>query len=187
MQEMAECGAKVLHARAVEWAKAQNIAIHARKTDDFALRGSGLQTRVQEQAAEGARAIVVDRKVALLRCPVSQAGNLLAACAEAELTLRDSVYQDDFFCATLPLSGVPSADATLGLLKARLSTLEIRRELGTVSSVGVGVGGDGARLADFLSALGTPPLLLVASPLRITALLPEGALSEAERALHARL
>ena len=187
MQEMAECGAKVLHARAVEWAKAQRIVILARKTDDFALRGAGPQTRVQEQAAEGARAIVVDRKVALLRCPVSQAPSLLAACAEAELTLRDSVYQDDSFRATLPLSNVPSADTVLASLQARGGGLEITRGLGTVSSVGVGVGGDGARLADFLSALDSPPRLLVASPLRITALLPEAALSQAERALHARL
>jgi aspartate kinase len=187
MQEMAECGAKVLHARAVEWAKAQKIAIYARKTDDYALHGTGPQTRVQEQAAEGARAIVVDRKLALLRCPVSQASSLLSACSSAELTLRDSVYQDDIFRATLALSGVPSADATLATLKSRVPGLDITRDVGTVSSVGVGVGGDGARLAEFLGALGTPPLFLVASPLRISALLPEGALAEAERALHAQL
>jgi aspartate kinase len=187
MQEMAECGAKVLHARAVEWAKAQKIAIHARKTDDYAQHGTGPQTRVQEHAAENARAIVVDRKVALLRCPMSQAQSLLGACAAAELTLRDSVYQDDTFRATLPLTSVPSADATLAALQARLNGLEITRGIGTVSSVGVGVGGDGARVAEFLSALGCPPLLLVASPLRITALLPENALSQAERALHAQL
>ena len=61
------------------------------------------------------------------------------------------------------------------------------RSVGTVSRVGVGVGGDSARVAEFLEALGTSPLLLVASPLRITALLPEAALGAAEQALHARL
>jgi len=187
MQEMAECGAKVLHARAVEWAKAQNIAIHARKTEDFAQSGAGRQTRVQEHAAEGARAIVVDRKVAVLRCAVSQAPSVLAACAEAELPLRDSVYQDDTFRVTLPLGAVPSPDTALSALQSRLSGVQLTRAVGTVSSVGVGVGRDGARVAEFLSALGSPPLLLVASPLRITALLPEAALSEAERALHAQL
>src|SRR4030095_13931026 len=59
MQEMAECGAKVLHARAVEWAKHQNIAIHARKTEDFALRATGRETRVSAQQTTSARAIVV--------------------------------------------------------------------------------------------------------------------------------
>ena len=187
MQEMAESGAKVLHARAVEWAKQQKIAIHARKTDDFALNGTGKQTRVHEHAGESARAIVVDRKVALLRCPVSQASTLLAACTDAELTLRDSVFQGDYYSAILPLSVVPSPDATLSALKARVTSLEVTRSVGPVSSVGVGVGGDGARIAEFLSALGAAPLLLVGSPLRLTAVLPEATLSAAEQALHARL
>jgi aspartate kinase len=187
MQEMAESGAKVLHARAVEWAKAQKIAIHARKTDDYSRGGAGRETRVQEQVAENARAIVVDRQVALLRCPLAEVKRLLLACSEAELSLRDSVYQNDTFCATLPLTGVPSADVTLGALQTRVSGLEVTRGVGTVSSVGVGVGADGARVAELLNALKAPPLLLVASPLRITALLPEAALAEAERALHAML
>jgi aspartate kinase len=187
MQEMAECGAKVLHARAVEWAKTQKIAIYARKTDDYALRGTGPQTRVHEREGESARAVVVDRKVALLRCPHGQMQALLAACSAAELTLRDSVFQNDAFCATLPLSAVPGADATLLALKARVSGLEVACDVGTVSSVGVGVGGDATRVAEFLDALGMPPLLLIASPLRISALLPEPALARAEQALHARL
>src|SRR4051812_17882773 len=172
MQEMAESGAKVLHARAVEWAKRQNIAILARKTEDYALRGEGRQTRVHEQASGNPRAIVVDRRVALLRCPIAHAKALLAACSEAELSLRDSVLYDNAFSVTLPLSGVPSADATLGSLSARATGLEITRGVGTVSSVGVGAGAEGAQLAEFLSDLGTPPLHMVSSPLRVTALLP---------------
>ncbi len=186
MQEMAESGAKVLHARAVEWAKSQKIAILARKTEDFAVHGSGRETRVHEQASESARAVVLDRKVALLRCPASQASSLLAACSETELNLRDCVYYDDFLHATLPLSGVPSADATLATLKARAPSLELTRGVGTVSCVGVGVGAEGGRVAEFMGQLGAPPLLLISSPLRITAVLAETALSQAEHALHAR-
>lgn len=187
MQEMAECGAKVLHARAVEWAKQQKIAIHARKTDDFASRGSGAETRVTEQASPGARAIVVERKLVLLRCPAGQVSSLLAACSEAELSLRDSVYQDDGFRTLLPLTNVPNPEATLAALSARVSGLDITRGVGSVSSVGVGVGSDGLQLAEFLAQLAGPPLLLVATPLRTTALLPESALAAAEQALHARL
>jgi aspartate kinase len=187
MQEMAECGAKVLHARAVEWARAQKIAIHARKTADYVQNGSGPETRVQEHAPEQARAIVVDRRLAWLSCPASQARALLTACSDAELTLRDSVYQDDRFRASLPLSNVPSADATLSALAARVNGLEVTRGVGSVSSVGVGVGEGGARVTTFLDALDAPPLLLVANPLRITAILPEAALAKAEQALHALL
>ena len=87
----------------------------------------------------------------------------------------------------MPLSAVPSPDATLNALEARVTSLEVTRGVGTVSSVGVGVGGDGARIARFLSALGAAPLLLVGSPLRLSAVLPEGALAGAEQALHAQI
>ena len=187
MQEMAESGAKVLHARAVEWAKQKNITILARKTEDFALCGVGRETRVHAQTSTGPRAVVVDRKLALLRCPAGQTGTLLAACSAAELQLRDGILYENAFSATLPLSVVPGAEATLSALGARVPGLEIVRGVGSVSSVGVGVGADAARVAGFLSDLPAMPLLLVSSPLRLTAILPEAALTAAEQALHARL
>jgi len=187
MQEMAESGAKVLHARAVEFAKRQNIAILARKTDDFTTRGQGHQTRIQAQMPGSARAIVLDRKIAWLRCAALDAAALLTACTQAELSLRDSVVVDGSFHALLPLSGVPSAAATLASLSAQLPSLVVRTGVGTVSRVGGGAGTEGAELASFLSQLGMPPLLLLASALRVTALLPDAALSAAEQRLHAAL
>src|SRR5712664_445954 len=41
MQEMAESGAKVLNAQAVDWARRHKVLIHARKTGDFADHGGG--------------------------------------------------------------------------------------------------------------------------------------------------
>ncbi len=187
MQEMAESGAKVLHARAVEWAKRQNIAIHARKTEDYAARGEGRETRIHAQPQPRARAVVVDRKIALLRCPAAQASALLKACSEAELSLRDSVLYDSALTVILPLTGVPSADASLAALSQQIHGLEITRGVGTVSMVGVGVGAEGSEVAAALADLGTSPLLLVSNPLRVTAILPDSALTDAERALHARL
>jgi hypothetical protein len=58
---------------------------------------------------------------------------------------------------------------------------------GALSSVGVGAGAEATELAQLLAALGVSPLLLVASPLRVTAILPLEALADAERSLHARL
>ncbi len=187
MQEMAESGAKVLHARAVEWAKRHDIALHARKTEDFATRGQGAETRVHAQASLGASAIVVERKLALLHCAASEAPRLLAACAELELPLRDSVLTDGNFRATLPLSLIASPDARLVQLRARAAAVEVIRGLGTVSRVGVGTGSEAARIAELLSDVGVPPALLFANPLRITAVLPEATLDAAERALHQRL
>ena len=187
MQEMAESGAKVLHARAVEWAKRQNITILARKTEDFAERGHGRETRVQAQGPSTARAIVVDRKVALLRVAARDAARLLSACESADLLLRDSVSVGGFFHATLPLAGVPSPDATLTALSRDVPGLELTRGVGTVSRVGVDVGATAAELASFLTDVGAEPLLVTGSPLRVTVVLPEAALGRAEQALHARL
>lgn len=186
MQEMAESGAKVLHARAVEWAKRQNIAILARKTEDFASSGAGLETRVHDAPGAGACAVVVDRKLALLRCPASHAASLFAACTQAELELRDSVLVGSALSVTLPLGGVPSVDAALSGLTARVPGLEVTRGVGLLSLVGVGVGAEGSQIADFMACLSAPALALVVSPLRVSAVLAHDALAEAERALHAR-
>jgi aspartate kinase len=187
MQEMAESGAKVLHARAVEWAKRQNIAIYARKTADFAAAGGGRETRIDSRVSPTARAIVVDGQLALLRCPANQASALLTACAESELLLRDTVLAGSALTVTLPLAGVPSVDAALAGLATAVTGLEITRGVGSVSSVGVGAGAEGARVAEFLGDLGTTPLCVVGTPLRATAVLPQAALAGAERALHSRL
>ena len=187
MQEMAESGAKVLHARAVEWAKRQNIAILARKTEDFAMQGNGRETRVHQRQSPSARAVVVDRKVALLRCPASQARALYGACSKLELSLRDSVLYDSALSVILPLSGVPSPEASLTTLASGIVGLEITRGVGTLSAVGVDVGAEGASIAQLLGDLGTTPHLLVTNPLRVTALLPDAAIEAAERAVHARL
>jgi aspartate kinase len=186
MQEMAESGAKVLNARAVEWAKRQNIAIYARKTQDFAERGHGRETRVHAPESPDARAVVLDRRVALLRVPTARASALLACCAECELDLRDSVWQDASFAAVLPLGALPSPDAALARLSESVAGLEISRGLASVSLVGVGVGSQPGELVAFLGELATKPALLVATPLRISALVPESSAGAAERALHAR-
>ena len=187
MQEMAECGAKVLHARAVEWARQKNIAIHARKTEDYALAGRGRETKVHAAAPGTARAVVADRRVALLRCPAIQARALLDACARAELALRDCVLDGAALTLTLPLSGVPSPEATLAALTVSTPGLELTRGVASVSLVGVGTGSEAEQLTRFLADLGVTPLHVCSSPLRISAVLPEMALSAAERALHARL
>ena len=86
----------------------------------------------------------------------------------------------------LPLSGVPSADAALRFLQARLPEIEIEREVGALSHVGVGVGADASELLALLSDLNAVPSLLVATPLRVSAVLPLECIARAERELHSR-
>jgi aspartokinase len=63
--------------------------------------------------------------------------------------------------------------------------VSIDDELGQVSLVGIGVGSEPDTMARALALLPHAPRWFSASALRISALLPEGMVPEAERAWHA--
>src|SRR5688572_24478329 len=82
MQEMAECGAKVLNAQAVEWAKRHRVRLHARRTSDrFDGERAARETVIGpgDALVPAPRAVVAQRRLALLRAPASAARALLAA------------------------------------------------------------------------------------------------------------
>ena len=83
MQEMAEHGAKVLNAQAVEWAKKEKIVIYARATTSAA-GGDGKETRVGEAVREqrGAIAVTGTKQVTIAT------GDVLAICEEEGIALR---------------------------------------------------------------------------------------------------
>jgi aspartate kinase len=190
MQEMAECGAKVLNARAVEWARKERVLIAARRTRDFALSDAGRETRVvaEVSSAMTPAAVVADRGVVLLEAPRRLAGALLDAAAEADLTLRDVVLQGERVTATVSLLSVPDFERRRGMLVSRLPYgLRQHDGLAQVSLVGIGAGADPSRVASALRALPVEPLSFTAGPLRVSAVLPEHSLALAERAWHRTL
>jgi aspartate kinase len=189
MQEMAESGAKVLNARAVEWARKERVVIAARRTRDFALSDGGRETLVVAEVdpERAAAAVVADRGVLLLEASSRDAAALLAAAAEAELTLRDVVVQAGRVTAALSLLSVPDYQRRRGALLARVPGVVEHAGLGQVSLVGIGVGADPSRVAAAFSALPVAPLSFTSGPLRASAVLPEASLAEAERAWHATL
>jgi len=189
MQEMAECGAKVLNAQAVEWARQSRVVIAARRTADFAASPGGRETRVTAETAADTRsfAIVVDRNIVLAKAPAALSRAVLSAVADAELTVRDTTLGAEHLTLTLPLLNAPDFERSRRALLTRLpNSLTLQDSCGEVSVVGVGAGGDAARLDGVLASLPCEPLLLVAGPLRVSAVLPEANLAVAERALHAR-
>jgi len=183
MQEMAEAGAKVLNARAVEWAKKSGVVIAARRTADFADGANGLETRVLALAGSGARAVVGDRALALLRA-AGDATALLAAVAEASVPLRDVTLDGAGLTASISLSNAPDL-ARLRELLGPLGTFSLENALGQVSLVGIGVGNETSTLAAARRALPVAPLWFTSSPLRVSAFLPEASVPAAERAWHA--
>ncbi|HEY1535636.1 MAG TPA: aspartate kinase [Polyangiaceae bacterium] len=182
MQEMAESGAKVLNARAVDWARRHKIVIHARRTADFAENGTGRETRVEHAAAEPA-AIVVDAKVAWVKAEHSARARLLSVSEAAGIPVRDAWF-DRHTTLLLSLTSVPDFSEAARLL-AEAGASEIRCDIAAVSAVAVGVGRNAADLARGLACVPASALTTCLSPLRLCAVVPSADAPGLERAWHA--
>jgi aspartate kinase len=182
MQEMAESGAKVLNARAVDWARRHKIVIHARKTSDFADHGAGRETRVAERSQQ-ATAIVVDAKVAWVRAAHAQRARILSIAEARDIPVRDAWF-DRQTTLLLSLTSVPGfAKAAEQFMAAGAD--EVRSDVTAVSAVAVGVGRQAADLARGLDCVPSSALGTSLSPLRLCAVLPSRDAATLERAWHA--
>ncbi len=196
-QELAESGAKVLNAQAVEFAKEKGIAIYARATAS-PLPGA-------DPAADG---------TVVRRYPPRAAGTVVGVASERDVLLFD--------CAEI--AGTP-ADALLEVLDAHRvagkqlyvhggrTTLLVSREnlheeprvraavherfgdacrvtdtLGAVSVVGAGINATFAtvrRGTAALAGIGVAPSMISTSSFRVSWMIDRGRLDDAVRALHA--
>lgn len=186
MQEMAESGARVLNAQAVEWAKRNRVTIVARRTTDPA-SGNSRETRIApDSGSKPARAVIAQRQVALLRA--HNGVSLLEASAAAGLPLADLTLDERGAIACVPLLNVPDFPRSRRVLEAALGgDLSIENGLGRLSLVGVEVGSQPGLVQRALALLDSPPAWCLATPLRLSALVPEAALPAAERAWHTEL
>ncbi len=195
--EMAEAGAKVLNAQAVEWARRSKIVIHARKTSD-PLTGAR-QTAARPDADDGeiarsadenrnVRAIVGIGNVMFARVTRASLPRFLATAAGEEVSVGDVVATGEDALVHLPLLNMPdwprckrALEAALGSGAAFLGTRAV------VSVVGYGLTGASGALARALEALARAevvPQCISAGPLRISATIDEAQIERAQRALH---
>jgi aspartate kinase len=190
LQEMAEHGAKVVCAQAVEWARRQGIAIYARST--FDAPGQGRETIVRRFAPDQrttARAVVCGAKMLQARAsghPPEALDDLVALLDRLELPFEDLVSEVAGASFVVPLVNVPSPDAAKAAL--REAGLALDDEVSTVSVVGDGLAAAGEPVLRFTRALrdaGASPSRLVAGPLRLGAVVPSARAVDAQRALHA--
>jgi aspartate kinase len=182
MQELAEHGARVLNAQAVEWAKKERIIIYARSTASPA-GGDGRQTRVggdeevagAAQERRGAIAVTGTRRATV----VSGGHDLLRIVDEERIALRAAApalvrfVRDD-------VPDWPRVEQRFLADGARIA------EEGEVTVVGTGVGSDPATLRRALAAVGVT-LGFGATPLRLSLYVPPDSVDDATRALHAAL
>jgi aspartate kinase len=175
LQEMAESGAKVLNAQAVEWARRQKITIHARKTSD----GAGAKETIAIENAQNvkARAVSAMDRVVLATYAKEDAAKVLETMAALDLPMIDATLES----ATIPLLNLPDWEARSSKLAAR-SPVKLEPGLSLVSVVGDGLSSGVAR---FVAALGCPAKSLQCGPLRISATIPAEKQADAQRALHA--
>jgi aspartate kinase len=196
LQEMAECGAKVLCAQAVEWARRAGIAIYARSTFDAlpaeAQAGGGpRQTIVRKFAPEErltARAVVAESNVALLRLDdAARLDDLVRAAEGAQVPFKDLSFGPRGGSLCVPLLNVPDWASAKKQLAAAIPPLAITEGVAVASVVGDGLAATFEPLGRFLGALraaGIEPRSTLAGPLRISAVVDASAAAEAQRALH---
>lgn len=190
LSEMSEAGAKVLNAQAVEWARKNKVALHARKTSDpVAREGEPVRETIASSAAQGgARAVVGLDRVVL--ADVSRGGDAFVAAAERlGVPFVDLVSVGDRVAASVPLLNVPDWDAKRAELVSQLGanvTFTLEDGLALVSVVGDGLLGDGGlgRFTGALREAGVETKARTGHALRLSALVPSARLGDAQRVLH---
>lgn len=191
--EMAEAGAKVLNAQAVEWARRSKIVIHARKTSDPAGGGretaaSGEEIARSHDENRNVRAIVGIAGVMVARVAASSLPLFLSTAAHEELPVGDVIASGDDAIVHLPLLNVPDWQRCVRAIERGVGgAATFLGKRAVVSVVGYGLTGtSGAlgRVYECLARISAPPVCVSAGPLRISATIDEGKLNEAQKALH---
>ncbi len=195
MQELAESGAKVLNAQAVEFAKERGIAVYARATRGgaetvvrrFPPRMPGRVVGVTSESG-----LVVVTTVAAEKGPAPLL-ELLAWLDERHVTGKQLLFQEwpaqgGAGSLVLSLENLHDFPALRHDLAARFEgRVELREGVGAVSAIGAGINATFANLrcaCAVVEGLGAAILGVSTSGFRISLLLEENVLREAVRALH---
>jgi aspartate kinase len=189
MQELAEHGAKVMNAQAVEFARKAGIAIYARATAGSAGEGG---TRIGGPDPEARGAVGVSGLTELVRARGGRVGQRLGnLLAEEGVRLLRFTDLGDHVHALWTTDDLPDWPRVRARLTGELvDLLALEEDLVAASAVGEGIGSDPRLLAALrakLEAAGLPVDGVETSPLRLTFLTRREALPAMVRLLHAEL
>jgi aspartate kinase len=182
LAEMAEAGAKVVNAQAVEWARRNKVAIHARRTSDGDDGRETVARHEGEDANRHVRAIVGASNVMLGRTPVASLPSVLDGLTSLDVSASDVLVAGGEAHLHVPLLSVPDwsrCQRELDRLSGGAVTFSGPHAVASV----VGYGLTGSALPKLLGLVGDP-VALNAGPLRISATIEQSKLDEAQRALH---
>jgi aspartate kinase len=195
-QEMAEAGAKVLNAQAVEFAKDKGIAIYARATDG-ALPGpdpasDGTVVRRDAPRMPGTVVGVASERDVLVLESDASPDDLLSALDASHVAGKQLHVASDPPHITLVISRENLHDEPnlRSMLASRFGTrARLLDGLGAVSVIGAGINATYANARTGSAVLrdrGIEPRGLATSSFRITWLVPRAGLDDAVRSLHDR-
>jgi aspartate kinase len=182
MQAMAEAGAKVLHAQAVEAARQARIQIHARST--FAK--DGRETVVSEDAAEGPGAVVGLPALAAVRLSDCEPTAVLGFLRESAVHPRAFLASGREATFELGTAAVPDWAGIKDTLVSRFRG-EVREGLGAATYVGRGADRKGEAMLQVLSELGVEAAHTRVETLAAGVVVEGERLDEVVQALHTRL
>lgn len=193
-QEMAEAGAKVLNAQAVEFAKEKGIAIYARATAG-PLPGAdpsadGTVVRKSPPRLPGTVVGVASEKDVIVLEADADGSALLALLDERSVAGKQLHAFGDRTTLVISRENLHDEAKLREALAARLGNgARLVDGLAAVSAVGAGINASYANVragAEVLREQGIAPRGVATSSFRITWLLPRERTEEAVRALHAR-
>jgi aspartate kinase len=197
MQELAEAGARVLNAQAVEFAKERGIVIYARST-----HGGPGETVVRKDPPRAPGRVVGIASETGLVVLTTRAGRadglsrLVDVLDNRQVGGKQLHFQEwqgigGSASVVLSLENVHAfAELRQELTQSLDKDLQLREGVGAVSAIGAGINASFKNLRGFLSVLagmGAPLLGLSTSSFRISALLERRHVEEAVRRLHAEL
>jgi aspartate kinase len=195
MQELAESGAKVLNAQAVEFAKERGIALYAR-----AAAGGPGETVVRKLPPRApGRVVGVASEKGLVLVSLARPESvdaLLALCDEAGVGGKELLVRQGpaggMGSMVISLENAHGFAAFKDALAARFAADEVamREGVGAVSLIGAGINQtfhNWRRASAIVAGLGCPRWGASTSSFRISFLLPEAHVDAAVRALHGGL
>jgi aspartate kinase len=193
-QEMAEAGARVLNAQAVEFAKEKGIAIYARATAG-PLPGpdpssDGTVVRKSPPRMPGTVVGVASEKDVIVLDAEARPGELLALLDERGVAGKQLHIFTDRTTVVISRENLHDEERLRDLLQTRLGgRARLIDGLAAVSVVGAGINATYEKVragSEALGRLGIAPAGTATSSFRITWMVPRDKTNDAVRALHAR-
>jgi aspartate kinase len=193
-QEMAEAGAKVLNAQAVEFAKERGIAIYARATQG-PLPGpdpssDGTVVRKSPPRMPGTVVSVTSERDVLMVDGIAAPSDVLGVLTERRVPGKQLHVFQDRTTVAISRENLHDEDQLRQALQTKLAgQAQLFDGLAAVSVIGAGINAtyDNVRTgATTLSSVGITPVATSTSSFRITWMVPDSRVKDAVRALHER-